>query len=263
MGNEPPQSSGNCRSECTEVQPLPSRKLLFWKKEKLCAKFYSPSKNDFLLGEGRICPSGFRRCGQTSSEFLCVRESVNCPINDFFISVDTEIIPKKVSENPNMFYYVLDLRDGGGRLFFTRDNPDGKLLTEDFEFSFENVCLDKTEKTAEKTLSENMFNQYKYVVFHEKCQDLINNFLYNQQYIKRKAPNHSGRVLEELSLFRKPNQGLLSDSSWLRGGRLGLQHQFALPTLVHHPLLVFGERHLCRVEDVHQNPGSLAFCVIR
>jgi hypothetical protein len=157
---------------------------LFWKEEKLCARYFSPSKNDFLLSEGRICPSGFRRCGQTLSEFLCLRESLNCPINDFFISVDPKIIPQKVTDNPDKFYYVLDLKDGGGRVFYTRDDSNGKLLTEDFEYAYQKVCMDKTEKTVDEGIFESIFNQYKYVKFFDDCQDLINNHLHNQQYVK-------------------------------------------------------------------------------
>lgn len=161
-----------------------ARKLLFWKQEKLCAKFYSLGKNDFLLSEGRICPSGFRRCGQTLAEFLCLRETLNCPVNDFFIADDTEIIPKQVSENPEMFYFVLDLRDGEGRVFYTHDNSNGKILTEDFEFALKQVCLDRTQKTFNESLKEKIFNHYKYITFYEECPDANNNYLHNQQYIK-------------------------------------------------------------------------------
>lgn len=150
----------------------------------MCVKFYSPSKGNFLLGEGRICPSGFRRCGKTLSEFLCVKQSLNCPINDFFLTNDPDIIPDKVSKNPEIFYYVFDLRNGGGRIFYSRDNPNGNLLTEDFEFAYSKICMDKTEKTVEESLASEVFNNYKHVSFHSECQDPVNNYLQNNQYIK-------------------------------------------------------------------------------
>jgi hypothetical protein len=150
----------------------------------LCVKYYSPSKEDFLFSEGRICPSGFRRCGQTLSEFLCIKETNNCPINDFFITTDTTITPQQVLDNPNMFYHVFDLRDGGGRVFYTKDNPDGRILSEDFEFAFEGICMDKTEKTVDESLFENIFNHYKYVKFYAQCPDEVNKFLRNGQYNK-------------------------------------------------------------------------------
>ena len=88
-----------------------------------------------------------------------------------------------------MFYNVFDLRDGGGRVFFTKDNPDGKILTEDFEFAFEGICLDKTEKTVSESLKETIFNQYKYVQFYDTCPDKVNNYLKNQQYIQGRQTN--------------------------------------------------------------------------
>ena len=100
------------------------------------------------------------------------------------MTVDPQIIPDQVSNNPQMFYYVLDLQNGGARIFYTRDNSDGKLLTEDFEFAYKKICLDKTEKTVDPTLMETVFNNYKHVTFYEDCQDLINNYLHNKQYIK-------------------------------------------------------------------------------
>lgn len=210
VNTEPLESDGTCRNECTQVDALSPRKLLFWKQEKLCAKFYSLARNDFLLSEGRICPSGYRRCGQTLSEFVCIRQSINCPINDFFISVATDIVPDKVSQNPDMFYYVLDLRDGGGRVFYTRDNPDGKILTEDFEFAFERVCLDHTEKTFHESLKEKIFNQYKYVTFYDECQDKNNNYLHNRQYVKSRPTNPSRPVLQGQPLRPKWDQVCVS-----------------------------------------------------
>lgn len=109
--------------------------------------------------------------------------------------METDIIPDKVTQNPDMFYYVLDLRDGGGRVFYTRDDPDGKILTEDFEFAFQSVCLDHTEKTYEESLKEKIFNQYKYVTFYEACQDPNNNYLHNHQFVKGTRINPSRPVL--------------------------------------------------------------------
>ena len=142
-------------------------------------------KGDFLIGDGRICPPGFRRCGRTLSEFLCVKGSINCPINEFLMVTDPTETPEQVTKNPNHYYYVLDIREGAARIFYTRDNSEGLILTDNFEFAMDRLCLDRTQKTMSQGLET--FDQFKRITYYEICPDEINTYLHNTQFIKCKG----------------------------------------------------------------------------
>ena len=167
---------------CPQQSKVTPRKLLFWNGEKICAKFFSPKAGDFSFGQGRVCPTGYRPCGRTLSDYLCVKPSVNCPINQFFMLKPNDPDPVEIRENPNFYYYNLPLRDGTARLVFTRDNPEGLLLTDDFRIGYERICLDQEESIP--GTQTGVFEFYRDVTFKEKCSDLVNKYLNNMQYVK-------------------------------------------------------------------------------
>lgn len=170
------------------IEAVPSKRLLFWKKEKLCAKYYKLAKEDFLISDGRICSSGYRRCGRTLSEFLCVKSTLNCPINEFIMTNDADTIPDKVHQSVDQFYYAIDFKNSAAKFYYTHDNPEGYLLTNDFDFSFQKVCMDQKQKTISE---DNIpFKNYKYVEYLETCPDEINKIVHNHQFIHRKNLNN-------------------------------------------------------------------------
>lgn len=92
--------------------------------------------------------------------------------------------PAEIKENPNFYYYNLPLRDGSARLVFTRDNAEGLLLTDDFRFASDRICLDHEETVGPEETE--FFEFYRDLSLKTECSLKINKYLNNMQFIRRK-----------------------------------------------------------------------------
>lgn len=108
---------------------------------------YSPHKSN--------CPIGTRVCGKDEKGYLCLNSTYKCPIN--FI----EIVSGSLTANPiSMQGEKVVTLSSNSHLVFSNENYEGNIIVQ-FDWSFENRCLDSMYKQMSNKDGLNIFEDEK------------------------------------------------------------------------------------------------------
>jgi hypothetical protein len=132
---------------CSEIKPLESVSANKWRNYYLCGKFLNEGYFDLEKAKGE-CSQGFKSCGiiDTLNNNLCVREKIDCPINEFSLKpMDDDNFQMEISMN---------------------NNSTGRILT-DFQVSDGNLCL---HSDHENNFYEKDYTLIKVHVSKNDCQ---------------------------------------------------------------------------------------------
>lgn len=160
-------SEKSCR-DIDETSPIP---LKFWNKSLICAKRLALDYLSLeLVSEGSNCPNGYKNCGVVDSlkNHLCVRTSVECPINKI------EVFQTKDQINPLIYSKSIQFENGKFLAYSTNGGVSSKVSI-DFKIDENTPCI--------YTDYYNLVNPayvLSYNIDYSPCFPTKNGYLYDQ-----------------------------------------------------------------------------------
>ena len=153
------------RNGCITIKPKKINNLYIWKGNEFCIKTFHLSYLDLLnhiIDKDNKCKIGFKNCGfiDTLQNKLCLKENLNCPINNI------EFSNSKIPSNDKLKYNTLILKNNK-YLHFTNEDINNNIITS-LTFS------------KEKNETKNHFDKKRYNLLDKELKKnlLQDNMLY-------------------------------------------------------------------------------------
>ena len=139
IGNK--EDSRECKSKrCTDINPIPETEYQKLKNNIICGSRTTKNYFDYYklsVKQGKECEKNQKSCGYLDyyNNILCLPENMECPINDIFISNQSNLF------YPN--YKSIKLSDNE-YLYYSTENPKGYIITSLSPLLFGEPCGSRT-----------------------------------------------------------------------------------------------------------------------